>query len=464
MNIDKKFDIQMESISKLLENDKLDEIENSRNLRKQILTLVTEYYMCSHSKKQFVKGKSIVPVSGRVYDEHELKMLISSALDFWLTAGRFNNEFEKQLSTFLGTKFAITTNSGSSANLLAVSSLTSEQLGNRSIKSGDEIITVAAGFPTTVNPILQNSLIPVFVDIDIPTYVINCDLIEEAITEKTKAIVLAHTLGNSFNIERILQLAKKYNLWIIEDCCDALGTTYDGKYVGTFGDLATFSFYPAHHITMGEGGAVVTNNPQLKRIVESFRDWGRDCFCEPGKSNTCGKRFEWNLGDLPFGYDHKYIYSHVGYNLKITEMQAAIGLAQIQKLPEFIKQRKTNFEFLKHNLKFAEDVFILPEHTDKSDPSWFGFPITIKNNAPFSRTELINYLNQKLIDTRPIFAGNLVKQPYLKSKNYRISSKLEKTDIVMTSSFWIGVYPGLTTEMLEYVVKEIKNFIDSKRN
>ena len=327
-----------------LTNSNLD-LENSAEIRNKIMELISQYAEDVHSKKPFIPGKSSIPVSGRVFGGKEIQMLVSSSLDFWLTTGRFNEEFEKRLGKFLGVKFVITTNSGSSANLLALSSLTSEQLGEKSLKPGDEVITVAAGFPTTVNPILQNNLIPIFIDVQIPSYVIDENLIEENITKKTKAIMIAHTLGNAFNIKKITDIARKHNLWLIEDCCDALGNTYDEKFVGTFGDLSTLSFYPAHHITMGEGGAVLTNNPQLKRIVESFRDWGRDCYCPTGKSNTCGKRFEWKLGDLPFGYDHKYTYSHVGYNLKITDMQAAIGLAQLDRLPEFIKIRKENFEF-----------------------------------------------------------------------------------------------------------------------
>ena len=340
-----------------LTNSNLD-LENSAEIRNKIMELISQYAEDVHSKKPFIPGKSSIPVSGRVFGGKEIQMLVSSSLDFWLTTGRFNEEFEKRLGKFLGVKFVITTNSGSSANLLALSSLTSEQLGEKSLKPGDEVITVAAGFPTTVNPILQNNLIPIFIDVQIPSYVIDENLIEENITKKTKAIMIAHTLGNAFNIKKITDIARKHNLWLIEDCCDALGTTYDEKFVGTFGDLSTLSFYPAHHITMGEGGAVLTNNPQLKRIVESFRDWGRDCYCPTGKSNTCGKRFEWKLGDLPFGYDHKYTYSHVGYNLKITDMQAAIGLAQLDRLPEFIKIRKENFELLYSGLSSFEKFLI----------------------------------------------------------------------------------------------------------
>ena len=445
-----------------LTNSNLD-LENSAEIRNKIMELILQYAENVHSKKPFIPGKSSIPVSGRVFGGKEIQMLVSASLDFWLTTGRFNEEFEKRLGKFLGIKFVITTNSGSSANLLALSSLTSEQLGEKSLKPGDEVITVAAGFPTTVNPILQNNLIPIFIDVQIPSYVIDENLIEENITKKTKAIMIAHTLGNAFNIKKITDIARKHNLWLIEDCCDALGTTYDEKFVGTFGDLSTLSFYPAHHITMGEGGAVLTNNPQLKRIVESFRDWGRDCYCPTGKSNTCGKRFEWKLGDLPFGYDHKYTYSHVGYNLKITDMQAAIGLAQLDRLPEFIKIRKENFELLYSGLSSFEKFLILPSSSENCKPSWFGFPITVKDNIPFSRESLVNYLASKLVDTRPIFAGNLIKQPYFKNKIFRTSKTLSNTDKIMNQSFWIGVFPGLSKDMLEYTIKQFETFIMENR-
>ena len=445
-----------------LTNSDLD-LENSAEIRNKIMELILQYAENVHSKKPFIPGKSSIPVSGRVFGGKEIQMLVSASLDFWLTTGRFNEEFEKRLGKFLGIKFVITTNSGSSANLLALSSLTSEQLGEKSLKPGDEVITVAAGFPTTVNPILQNNLIPIFIDVQIPSYVIDENLIEENITKKTKAIMIAHTLGNAFNIKKITDIARKHNLWLIEDCCDALGTTYDEKFVGTFGDLSTLSFYPAHHITMGEGGAVLTNNPQLKRIVESFRDWGRDCYCPTGKSNTCGKRFEWKLGDLPFGYDHKYTYSHVGYNLKITDMQAAIGLAQLDRLPEFIKIRKENFELLYSGLSSFEKFLILPSSSENCKPSWFGFPITVKDNIPFSRESLVNYLASKLVDTRPIFAGNLIKQPYFKNKIFRTSKTLSNTDKIMNQSFWIGVFPGLSKDMLEYTIKQFEIFIMENR-
>jgi len=446
-------------LKKICENNILDNSDESKDLRKNILNLVCEYFKYTHTAKPFLPGKSLVPVSGKVFDENELETLVASSLDFWLTTGRFNDKFEKQLAKIVGVNFALTTNSGSSANLLAISALTSDKLGTRALNPGDEVITLAAGFPTTINPILQNNLVPVFVDVDLDTYSANIEQLESAINPKTKAIILAHTLGNPFNIDKIKSLSIKNNLWLIEDCCDALGSTYQNAFVGTFGDIGTLSFYPAHQITMGEGGAVLTNNPQLKMIVESFRDWGRDCFCEPGKSNTCGKRFEWQLGDLPFGYDHKYTYSHTGYNLKITEMQAAVGLAQLDKLDDFITARKTNFKYLRENLDFLSKYVILPEPTINSEPAWFGFPMTIRDDAPFSRNDLISFLASKMIDTRPLFAGNITKQPYFSGKVFRVSGNLENTDRIMKNSFWIGVYPGLNEEMLQYVVSQFHDFI-----
>ena len=449
----------MPDVTKLLENINLDKTDDAKKIRKQIIQLVSEYYKLAHNQNKFILNQSTIPVSGKVFSEMDLQMLVSSSLDFWLTSGRFNEEFEKQLAQFLNINFVLTTNSGSSANLLALTALTSEQLGERALKQGDEVITVAAGFPTTVNPILQNNLKPVFVDVNIPTYEIDSSLIENAISEKTKAIMIAHTLGNAFDLDEVTRIVKKHNLWLIEDCCDALGTTYDGKLVGTFGDISTISFYPAHHITTGEGGAVFTNNAQLKRIIESFRDWGRDCFCATGMSDTCGKRFCWELGELPKGYDHKYTYSHIGYNLKITDMQSAVGLAQLQNLPSFIEKRKKNFKFLKTHMSKFEKFFILPEATSKSDPAWFGFPITVRMDAPFSRTELLQFLTERKVDTRPLFAGNITKQPYFKNIDYRISGSLKNTDEIMNQSFWIGVYPGLNEKMLEYVVSQFGEFI-----
>jgi CDP-4-dehydro-6-deoxyglucose reductase, E1 len=448
----------MDLTNNILKNSRIDNDEASE-IRISILEQVAKYSKISHKKKDFEPGKSIVPVSGKVFDKTELQFLISASLDFWLTSDRFNQEFEKKLSDFLNSNFVLTTNSGSSANLLAVSALKSKELGERSLNDGDEVITVSTGFPTTVNPIVQNNLIPVFVDVKLGSYVIDETKIEHAISKKTKAIMLAHTLGNPFNLNFITELCKKYNLWLIEDCCDALGSTYDNKHVGCFGDIGTLSFFPAHHITMGEGGAVFTNNPLLKKIIESIRDWGRDCFCAPGKNNTCGKRFEWKLGQLPEGYDHKYTYSHLGYNLKITDMQAAIGLGQLTKLPEFIKTRQENFSYLKNELKKFEKYLVLPESTPRSNPSWFGFPITVKESAPFSKNDLVNFLSSKLIDTRPLFAGNIIKQPYFKNISYRVVGNLQNTDLIMNNTFWIGVFPGLNEEMLEYVIMIFKEFL-----
>lgn len=407
----------------------------------------------------FVPGESVVPPSGKVIGAEELVNMVEASLDGWLTTGRFNDEFEKRLAKFIGVRSVLTVNSGSSANLVAFSALTSPKLGERAIKPGDEVIGVAAGFPTTVNPILQFGAVPVFVDVDPKTHNIDASKIEAAISPKTKAIMLAHSLGNPFNLDEVMALCKKYNLWLIEDCCDALGTTYRGQMVGTFGDIGTLSFYPAHHITMGEGGAVFTNNPKLKQIAESFRDWGRDCFCAPGKDNSCGTRFCWQLGELPKGYDHKYTYSHLGYNLKITDMQAACGLAQLDKAPQFIQARKDNFAYLKNRLKNCEGFLTLPEATEHSDPSWFGFPITLKENCPVTRLDLLTYLDQHKIGTRLLFAGNLTRQPYMIGANFRISGDLSNTDNVMNNTFWIGVQPALTLEMLEFAASKIESYL-----
>ena len=401
----------------------------------------------------------MVPPSGKVIGAEELKNMVEASLDGWLTTGRFNAEFEKKLAAFIGVKHLITVNSGSSANLVAFSTLTSPKLGTRAIQKGDEVIGVAAGFPTTVNPILQFGAVPVFVDVDPRTHNIDASKIEAAISPKTKAIMLAHSLGNPFNLDVVTALCKKYNLWLVEDCCDALGTTYRGQMVGTFGDIATLSFYPAHHITMGEGGAVFTNNEELKTIAESFRDWGRDCYCQPGKDNTCGKRFCQKLGNLPEGYDHKYTYSHLGYNLKITDMQAACGLAQLDKAPQFIQARKDNFAFLKARLQACEEFLHLPEATEHSDPSWFGFPITLKDNCPVTRLDLLTYLDQNKVGTRLLFAGNLTCQPYMAGANYRVSGDLTHTDNVMNNTFWIGVQPALTREMLEFAAAKIESYL-----
>ncbi len=428
-------------------------------IRDQIAQLVEEYAALALSVPPFQPGISAVPPSGKLLDAAELKSMVEASLDGWLTTGRFNAEFEKKLAAFIGVKHLITVNSGSSANLVAFSALTSPKLGDRAIRPGDEVIGVAAGFPTTVNPILQFGAVPVFVDIDRLTHNIDASLIEAAIGPKTKAIMLAHSLGNPFNLDVVTALCKKYNLWLVEDCCDALGSTYRGQMVGTFGDIATLSFYPAHHITMGEGGAVFTNNDQLKSIAESFRDWGRDCFCPPGKDNTCGKRFCQKLGDLPQGYDHKYTYSHLGYNLKISDMQAACGLAQLAKAPRFIQARKDNFVFLKERLQSCSDYLYLPEATEHSDPSWFGFPITLKEDCPVGRLELLTYLDENKVGTRLLFAGNLTRQPYMIGANYRISGKLTNTDNVMNNTFWIGVQPSLTREMLEFAVTKIEAYL-----
>lgn len=429
----------------------------SKVLRQLIKADIPKFVDYTQTPSTFNPGMTPIPPSGKVIGSLEIQNMVDAALDGWLTTGRFNDAFEKKLADFLGVQHVFTTNSGSSANLLALSALTSPKLGERRLRPGDEVISVAAGFPTTVNPILLQGLIPVFVDVHIPTYNINPTLIEAAISDKTKAIMLAHTLGNPYNIAEVTRIAQKYQLWLIEDCCDALGSTYNGQLVGTFGDIATISFYPAHHITMGEGGAVFTNNTRLKRIAESFRDWGRDCYCEPGKENTCGKRFDWQLGTLPKGYDHKYTYSHLGFNLKISDMQAAVGLAQLEKLPHFIAKRKDNFRYLQERLASLEEFLILPEATPNSEPSWFGFPITLRENAG-SRVELLKYLEQHKIGTRLLFAGNITRQPYFQDKEYRISGELTQTDIIMNNTFWMGVYPALSEDMLDFVVDKMATY------
>jgi len=433
--------------------------EKTNLIRAQIAKLVDDYAAIALANQPFFPGVSLVPPSGKVIGADELKLMVEASLDGWLTTGRFNEEFEQKLAKFIGVKHLITVNSGSSANLVAFNTLTSPRLGERAIVPGDEVIGVAAGFPTTVNPILQFGAVPVFVDIELGTYNIDASKIEAAISPKTKAIMLAHTLGNPFNLDVITAICKKHNLWLVEDCCDALGSTYNGQMVGTFGDIATLSFYPAHHITMGEGGAVFTNNQELKLIAESFRDWGRDCYCPPGKDNTCGKRFCWKLGNLPEGYDHKYTYSHLGYNLKITDMQAACGVAQLAKAGDFIRRRRENFKFLKERLSSCQEFIILPETTPQSDPSWFGFPITLRKNAPVSRVDLLTYLDQEKVGTRLLFAGNLTRQPYMLGKTYRISGELTNSDVVMNDTFWIGVQPALTQEMLEYSASKIETYL-----
>ncbi|MBB3255880.1 CDP-6-deoxy-D-xylo-4-hexulose-3-dehydrase [Paraburkholderia bannensis] len=435
------------------------DLSREQELRREILELVDRYAQLSCASAPFVPGVTPVPPAGKVIGASELKNMVEASLDGWLTTGRFNDQFEADLGKLLGVPYVSTVNSGSSANLVAFSALTSPRLGDRAIRPGDEVIGVAAGFPTTVNPILQFGAVPVFVDIDIPTYNVDPALLEAAISPKTKAIMLAHTLGNPFNLEVVTALCRKHNLWLIEDCCDALGATYQGKLVGTFGDIGTLSFYPAHHITMGEGGAVFTRNPELKAIVDSFRDWGRDCYCPPGRDNTCNKRFCWKLGDLPAGYDHKYTYSHLGYNLKITDMQAACALAQLDRVEKFIATRRRNFGFLKERLRESEEFLVLPEATAGSDPSWFGFPLTLRDNAPVTRTDLLGYLDQKKIGTRLLFGGNLLRQPYMAGRNYRVASDLTQTDRVMHNTFWIGVYPGLDDERLEFAARAIEEFL-----
>lgn len=431
-------------------------MSNLKQLRNEVSRLVEKYAKEAFAPVSFVPGKTFVPISGKLIGVEELQLMVEASLDGWLTTGRFNDAFEERLSKFMGIKSLVTVNSGSSANLVAFSTLTSPKLGDRAIKPGDEVISVAACFPTTVNPILQFGAVPVFVDIELGTYNIDVTKLEAAISPKTKAIMLAHTLGNPFNLEVITSICKKLNLWLVEDCCDALGSTYNSRHVGTFGNIGTLSFYPAHHITMGEGGAVFTNNMKLKSIAASYRDWGRDCYCPTGKDNTCGRRFDWKLGSLPEGYDHKYTYSHLGYNLKITDMQAACGLAQLDKAPTFIQARKNNFKFLKERLASCKEFLILPEATANSEPSWFGFPITLKDNAPVRRVNLLHYLDENKIGTRLLFTGNLTRQPYMVGRNYRVSGELENTDIVMNNTFWIGVQPALTEEMLEYTASKIE--------
>ncbi len=432
--------------------------EKAQALRSQILELTKQFHQEAFPSREFAPGTSSVPVSGKVIDGDDISAVVDSALDAWFTTGRWAKDFERKLARFIGVRSASLVNSGSSANLVAFSALTSPKLGDRRIKPGDEVITVAAGFPTTVNPILQNRCVPVFLDVTLPTYEIDVTRLEEARTEKTKAVMIAHTLGNAFDAEAVSAFCKKHNLWLIEDCCDALGTTLNGKKVGTFGDIATVSFYPAHHITMGEGGAVLTDKPALQVLIDSFRDWGRDCWCEPGVDNTCGKRFDWQLGTLPCGYDHKYTYSHVGYNLKATDMQASLGVSQIAKLPEFIERRKKNFAYLKNALKPAEKWLMLPEATPGCDASWFGFPIGVREEAPFKRDDLTKHLDAHKIGTRLIFAGNLSRQPAYEGLEFRVIGDLKNTDFVMSHVFWVGVYPGLTEPMLDYIAETIMHF------
>jgi len=457
IRVDKTFNLHASRLEKPL--GQLSAAGYERVLRKLIGLDVPQFASCRHDPQPFVPGQSVVPPSGKVIGAAELKNMVEASLDGWLTTGRFNDAFEKRLADFLGVRQAITCNSGSSANLIAFSTLTSPKLGERAIRPSDEVIGVAAGFPTTVNPILQFGAVPVFVDVDLATHNIDASLIEAAIGPRTKAIMLAHTLGNPFNLEVVSALCKKHGLWLIEDCCDALGATYNGQKVGTFGDIGTLSFYPAHHITMGEGGAVFTNDPRLRLIAESFRDWGRDCYCAPGKDNTCTKRFCWKLGELPQGYDHKYTYSHLGYNLKISDMQAACALAQMDRLEDFIRIRRHNFAYLKERLQRCAEFLMLPEATPNSDPSWFGFPITLRPESGISRLDLTQYLDQQKVGTRLLFAGNLTRQPYMIGRNFRVASALTNTDITMNHTFWVGVYPALDEPRLDYIATQIEQFL-----
>ena len=432
-------------------------------LRERILELVGAYHDAEFGQRPFVPGETPVPVSGRVFDSDELLHLVDASLDFWLTTGRYAKRFELEFAKAVGVRHALLCNSGSSANLLAISALTSKKLGDRRLVPGDEVITVAAGFPTTLNPIVLNGLTPVFVDVELGTYNLDPAQLEAAIGPRTRAIMAAHTLGNPFDLDAVLALAKKHDLWVVEDNCDALGSTYRDRLTGSFGDFGTLSFYPAHHITMGEGGAVLTNRPQLKLLVESFRDWGRDCWCEPGEDDTCGLRFDHQLGSLPRGYDHKYIYSHVGYNLKVTDMQAAVGVAQLAKLSSFTVARKRNWQLLHDGIAHLEDVLVLPRATPGSDPSWFGFPLTVREDAPFERNDLVRHLENRKIATRLLFGGNLIRQPAYEDLRFRAVGELPNSDIVMNRSLWIGVYPGLSEEMIGFVVGELERFVRGLR-
>ena len=431
---------------------------SKEEIRSHIMELVEEYHGAAFPTRDFVPAQSAVPVSGKVFDAREMQHLVDSSLDFWLTTGRFAKQFEREFARWMGVRHCLLVNSGSSANLVALSALTSPQLERR-LLPGDEVITAAEGFPTTVNPIVQNNLTPVFIDGLFPTYNIDTSKLEDALSDRTRAIMVAHTLGNPFNIGEVMDFAKRHNLWVIEDTCDAVGATFRGQKVGTFGDLSTVSFYPAHHMTMGEGGAVLTNNPILKKLVESFRDWGRDCWCEPGVDNTCGKRFDWQLGELPHGYDHKYTYSHIGYNLKLSDMQAAVGVAQLEKLDGFIQKRRENFHYLRERLRPLEEYLLLPEATPESEPSWFGFPLTVKENASIGRNELVQALDAKKIGTRLLFGGNLLRQPAYQHVKHRVVGSLTNTDRVMNRTFWVGIYPGLTTTMLDFTADTIRDAV-----
>ena len=432
---------------------------NADTLREQILALTAEYHAIAFPEREFVPGTTPVPVSGKVFGASELSHLVDASLDFWLTTGRFAERFEREFARWLGVRHAMLCNSGSSANLLALASLTSPKLGDERLRPGDEVITVAAGFPTTVNPALQHGLHPVFLDVELGTYEVDATRLAEAVGPRTRAIMIAHTLGNAFDVDAVLSVAKAHDLWVIEDNCDALGTRYDGRLTGTFGDLATVSFYPAHHITMGEGGCVMTNSPRLKTLVESFRDWGRDCWCAPGKADTCGKRFGWCLGSLPDGYDHKYIYSHIGYNLKATDMQAAVGLAQLPRLEGFIDARRANWQRLRHGMADLEEFFVLPRATPKAEPSWFGFALTVREGAPFTRRALIDFLEERKIGTRLLFGGNLLRQPAYEGIPHRIVGDLRNTDRIAEGTFWLGVFPGLSPAMIDFMLASIHEFV-----
>jgi CDP-4-dehydro-6-deoxyglucose reductase, E1 len=436
-------------------------MKTEHELRSEIFDKVKQLYDFK-SQEPFVPGKTSIPYAGRIYDEKEIISLVDASLDFWLTTGRYADQFEKDLAAFIGVKYCLLTNSGSSANLLAVSALTSPKLGRKRLQPGDEVITTACGFPTTLNPILQNNLVPVFLDVELGTCNIETDRIEDAISDRTKAMMVPHTLGNPVDIDSIMKLVKKYDLWFIEDNCDALGSRYKGQLTGTFGHISTCSFYPAHHITTGEGGAVLTSDPLLKKIIASFRDWGRDCWCDPGCDNSCKKRFDWQLGEIPHGYDHKYIYSHIGYNLKMTDMQAAIGVEQIKKLPEFIERRRENFNALYSGLKKFASVLTLPRATPHSDPSWFGFPIIVREDAPFNRGDIVRYLEDNRITTRMLFGGNLIKQPAYADMKYRSGTRLKNTDLIMNNLFWIGVYPGIKEIQINYILTAFNNFFTER--
>jgi CDP-4-dehydro-6-deoxyglucose reductase, E1 len=436
-------------------------MSDSKQLREEIIAKVKDYYKIQFGQKKFISGNSPVNYAGRVFDEKELVNAVEASLDFWLTESRFSADFAEKISDFLGIDNVLLTNSGSSANLLAFSALTSEKLGDKRLKPGDEVISIAAGFPATVTPIIQYGLIPVYVDVEIPTYNINVRQLEKAISPKIRCIFLAHTLGNPYNLDAVMAIAKKYDLWVIEDNCDAFGSKYKGKYTGTFGHISTISFYPAHHITTGEGGAICTNDPKLAKLIRAFRDWGRDCYCVGGENNTCGKRFNQQFGNLPIGYDHKYVYSEIGYNLKMTDIQAAIGSAQMDKLPSFCEKRKENFQIWKHIFSKYPQYFTLPEATEGTDPAWFAFIITVKEGTPFTRDELTRYFAQNKIETRNLFAGNITKQPAFMNKQHKIADNLDTTDFIMNHTFFLGTYPGLKKEMFEYAENVLDKFISS---